>query len=73
MVSLIKVGEETNRLDGIFKRLYEQYSEDTDHQTAIMSSLLEPLLIILIGGMVAVILIAMYLPMFKLGSSLMGS
>ncbi|MBR8534934.1 type II secretion system F family protein [Carboxylicivirga sediminis] len=73
MVSLIKVGEETNRLDGIFKRLYEQYSEDTDHQTALMSSMLEPLLIILIGGMVAVILIAMYLPMFKLGNSLMGS
>ena len=72
MVSLIKVGEETNRLDGIFQRLYEQYTEDTDHQTAIMSSMLEPLLIILIGGMVAVILIAMYLPMFKLGNSLMG-
>ena len=72
MVSLIKVGEETNKLDGIFKRLYEQYSEDTDHQTALMSSMLEPLLIVLIGGMVAVILIAMYLPMFKLGNSLMG-
>jgi type IV pilus assembly protein PilC len=72
MVSLIKVGEETNQLDGIFKRLYEQYSEDTDHQTAVMSSMLEPLLIILIGGMVAVILISMYLPMFKLGNSLMG-
>ena len=72
MVSLIKVGEETNRLDSIFKRLYEQYTEETDHQTALMSSLLEPLLIILVGGMVAVILIAMYLPMFKLGNSLMG-
>lgn len=73
MVSLIKVGEQTNRLDTIFKRLYEQYTEDTDHQTALLSSMLEPLLIILIGGMVAVILIAMYLPMFKLGNSLMGA
>jgi type IV pilus assembly protein PilC len=73
MVSLIKVGEETNRLDGIFKRLYEQYSEDADHQTALMSSMLEPLLIVLIGGLVGVILVAMYLPMFKLGNSLMGA
>jgi type IV pilus assembly protein PilC len=73
MVSLIKVGEETNQLDAIFKRLYDQYSEDADHQTAMLSSMLEPLLIILVGGMVAVILVAMYLPMFKLGSSLMGA
>lgn len=73
MVSLIKVGEETNRLDTIFKRLHEQYSEETDHQTALLSTLLEPLLIILVGGMVALILIAMYLPMFRLGSSLMGT
>jgi type IV pilus assembly protein PilC len=72
MVSLIKVGEETNRLDDIFKRLYEQYSEETDHQTALLSTMLEPLLIVLIGGMVAIILVAMYLPMFKLGGSIMG-
>jgi len=72
MVTLIKVGEETNRLDSIFNRLYNQYSEETDHQTAIMSSMLEPFLIIVVGGMVALILVAMYLPMFKLGSSLMG-
>lgn len=72
MVSLIKVGEETNRLDDIFKRLYEQYSEETDHQTALLSNMLEPLLIVLIGGLVAVILVAMYLPMFKLGGTIMG-
>jgi type IV pilus assembly protein PilC len=72
MISLIKVGEETNRLDDIFKRLYEQYSEETDHQTAMLSNMLEPLLIVMIGGLVAVILVAMYLPMFKLGGTIMG-
>ncbi|MCW3787899.1 type II secretion system F family protein [Plebeiibacterium sediminum] len=72
MVSLIKVGEETNRLDSIFKRLYDQYTEETDHQTTVMSSLLEPMLIIVVGGMVALLLVAMYLPMFKLGGSLMN-
>jgi type IV pilus assembly protein PilC len=72
MVAVIKVGEETNQLDTIFKRLYEQYAEETDHKTALFSSMLEPLLIVVVGGMVAVILISMYLPMFRLGNSLMG-
>lgn len=73
MVALIKVGEETNRLDSVFKRLYEQYTEESDHQTAMVSAMLEPLMIVLIGGLVAVILIAMYLPMFKLSTTLMGT
>ena len=71
MAALIKVGEETNRLDVIFKRLYEQYSEEADHRTSMISAMLEPVLIVIVGGMVAVILIAMYLPMFKLGDVLM--
>ena len=70
MVSLIKVGEETNKLDVIFKKLYEQYSGEADHRTSMMNALLEPILIVLVGVLVAVILIAMYLPMFKIGNSM---
>lgn len=70
MVSLIKVGEETNKLDIIFKKLYEQYSGEADHRTTIMNALLEPILIVVVGVLVAVILIAMYLPMFKIGNSM---
>jgi len=70
MVSLIKVGEETNKLDVIFKKLYEQYSGEADHHTTMMNALLEPILIVVVGVFVAVILIAMYLPMFKIGNSM---
>jgi type IV pilus assembly protein PilC len=70
MVSLIKVGEETNKLDVIFKKLYEQYSGEADHRTTMMNALLEPILIVVVGVFVAVILIAMYLPMFKIGNSM---
>lgn len=70
MVSLIRVGEETNRLDVIFKKLYEQYSSEADHRTIMMNAMLEPLLIVIVGILVAVILIAMYLPMFKIGNSM---
>ncbi len=73
LVALVKVGEDTNNLDTVFKRLYDQYNEESDHRTAILSSMLEPLMIVLIGGLVAVILIAMYLPMFRLSNTLMGS
>ena len=69
MVSLIKVGEETNKLDVIFKKLYEQYSGEADHRTTMMNALLEPILIVVVV-LVAVILIAMYLPMFKIGNSM---
>jgi len=71
MISLIKVGEETNKLDVIFKKLYEQYSGEADQRTTMMNAMLEPILIILVGGLVAVILVAMYLPMFKIGNAMM--
>ncbi len=71
MISLIKVGEETGKLGHILKRLEEQYTEEIEYRTAQMGSLLEPLLIIGVGIMVMVILIAMYLPMFQLSTSIM--
>jgi len=72
MVALLKVGEETNNLDVIFRKLHSQYSEDIDHYTQLMSSLLEPLMIVFVGGLVALILVAMYLPMFKIGNTMIG-
>jgi type IV pilus assembly protein PilC len=70
VVSLVQLGEETNRLGDIFKKLYEQFLSEADHRTSVMNSLLEPVLLIMVGGLVALILIAMYLPMFKIGNSM---
>lgn len=70
LVSLIKVGEETGKLEDILTRLYEQYTEEIKYRTGQMGSLLEPLLIIGVGGMVLLILIAMYLPLFQLSTSI---
>jgi len=69
MVALIKVGEEVNRLDDIFKILKDQYNLDINYRTSMISSVMEPLLIIFIGLIVGVILISMYLPMFQISSS----
>jgi type IV pilus assembly protein PilC len=69
MVSLIRVAEEVNQLDKMFARLSEQYSEEIEHETSVIGTVIEPVMIIFLGLMVAVILVALYLPMFKLGSA----
>ncbi len=72
MVSLVKVAEETNQTEFIFERLNQQYSIEVQQKSKMLSTLLEPLIILFVGVLVGVILVAMYLPMFKLGSVLGG-
>lgn len=69
MISLIKVAEEVNQLDTMFSKLAKQYSDEVDHQTSILGSLIEPIMIIFIGLLVGIILVAMYLPMFQMSST----
>ncbi len=69
LIQLIKVGEEVNRLDYFFEKIADQYTEEVEHKTGTISSLLEPLIIIFLGLVVGVILIAMYLPMFQMSNS----
>lgn len=69
LISLTKVGEEVNKLSEIYSKLSKQYAEEVQHKIGILNSLMEPLLIIIVGLMVAVILIAMYMPMFQMSNS----
>ncbi|WP_420553525.1 type II secretion system F family protein [Tenacibaculum aiptasiae] len=71
MSSLIKVAEETNQTETIFNRLTYQYNQEVENKSKMISATVEPLIIVVLGGIVAVILVAMYLPMFKL-STVMG-
>lgn len=68
-VSLTKVAEEINQLDTVFAKLNDQYSDELEHRIGMISSVLEPIMIIFVGLLVGVILIAMYMPMFQLGTS----
>jgi type IV pilus assembly protein PilC len=69
LIAMLKVGEDVNQLDIFFYRISEQYSEDVEYQTNIFSKLMEPLIIVFLGLVVGVILVAMYLPLFKLGQT----
>lgn len=70
LISLIKVAEEVNQLDKMFARLAGQYSDEVEHQTSVLGSLIEPLMILFLGAMITIILIAMYLPMFQMSNSI---
>ena len=68
MSSLIKVAEETNQNETIFKRLTDQYNQEVEYKSKMISSTIEPIIVLVLGAIVAVVLIAMYLPMFKLST-----
>lgn len=67
LTALIRVGEETNRLPEMLRRQGEALTEELEFRIKRMGALLEPALIMLVGLLVAVILISMYMPMFRLG------
>ncbi|WP_142785730.1 type II secretion system F family protein [Changchengzhania lutea] len=71
MIALVKVAEETNQTEYIFDRLNMQYNTQVQQLSKMLSTIMEPFIILIVGVLVGVILIAMYLPMFKL-SSVMG-
>ncbi|MNX58979.1 putative type II secretion system protein F [compost metagenome] len=70
IISLVKVAEETNQTEYVFKQLSEQYNNEVVQQSKIMTTVLEPFIILFVGVLVAVLLVAMYLPMFQLSSAI---
>ncbi|MBO0361134.1 type II secretion system F family protein [Hymenobacter sp. BT186] len=70
MIALLKVGEEVNKLDHFFSILAQQYSEEVEYRTSLLSTALEPLIIIFLGLVVGTILVGMYLPIFQMSSAI---
>jgi type IV pilus assembly protein PilC len=66
VTQMIAVGEETGNLDGMLQKISDFYDMEVENTLASLTSLLEPLLMIGIGGVVGFIVISMFLPMFKL-------
>ncbi len=69
MVSLVKVGEESNQLHLIFRKISDQLEAELKHKAKVLGNVMEPLIIVFLGFMVALILVSMYLPMFELSAS----
>jgi type IV pilus assembly protein PilC len=65
---MVKIAEEINQLDKAFERLTKQYQEEIEYRTKLLGTVIEPLIIVIIGLVVGVIMVAMYLPMFNLSN-----
>ena len=66
MVShMVGVGEETGALDTMLTKIADFYEDQVDAAVKALTSILEPVMIVLVGGMVGFIVISMYMPLFK--------
>jgi type IV pilus assembly protein PilC len=67
MVSqMVKIGEETGELEKMLSKIADFYEDEVDSSISTLTSIIEPLMMIMVGAMVGVIVISMYLPMFKM-------
>lgn len=70
VVQMIGVGEQTGAMDVMLTKIADFYDDEVDASVEALTSLIEPVMMILIGGMVGFVLIAMYLPIFGMADNL---
>jgi type IV pilus assembly protein PilC len=64
-IQMISIGEETGELDAMLMKIADFYEDEVEQAVKALTSVLEPLMIVVLGGMVGTILLSMYLPLFK--------
>ncbi|EON89511.1 type II secretion system F family protein [Plesiomonas shigelloides] len=65
---MVMIGEESGSLDGMLDKIASIYEQEVDDMVDALSSLLEPFIMVIIGGIVGSLVVAMYLPIFNMGS-----
>ena len=68
MVNMVKVGEESGRIETSFEKLTLYYEEELENMIDGLIKLIEPLMIVVLGSIIGTIILALYLPVFNLGS-----
>ena len=71
VVQMTAIGEEAGALDAMLLKVAEFYEEEVSNAVDALSSLIEPMVMVIIGGLVGSIVVAMYLPIFKLAMTVM--
>lgn len=69
---MVSVGEKTGELDNMLNKLADYFEEEVDTLVKNISNLIEPVMIVVLGGLIGVILIAIMMPIYSLGSVLFG-
>jgi type IV pilus assembly protein PilC len=70
VVQMVGVGEQTGALDAMLNKIADFYEEEVDVAVSAMTALIEPVMMVGIGGTVGVVLIAMYLPIFSIAGKI---
>ncbi|MDR5898455.1 type II secretion system F family protein [Halomonas vilamensis] len=69
-VQMVSIGEESGALDAMLSRVADYYEEEVDNKVDALTSLMEPLVIVILGVLVGSVIVSMYLPIFQLGTAL---
>lgn len=67
---MTRIGEETGNVEDMLEKIADYYEEEVENATAALTSMLEPMIIILLGGLVGFILMAIYMPMLSMYSAI---
>jgi len=68
VVSMIGVGESTGALDAMLSKIADFYEDEVDNAVTAMKQLIEPLMILILGVIIGALVVAMYLPIFRMGT-----
>ncbi|MDH5218732.1 MAG: type II secretion system F family protein, partial [Gammaproteobacteria bacterium] len=69
-VQMVAIGEETGALDSMLSKVADFYEQEVDDAVDGLSSLMEPVIIVVIGGLIGGLVLAMYMPVFQIGNAL---
>ena len=68
VIQMVQIGEESGSLDAMLGKVADFFEEEVDEAVAALSSLMEPLIMVVLGVLIGGLVIAMYMPILKLGS-----
>ena len=68
VVQMVAIGEESGALDSMLGKVADFYEAEVDDAVEALSSLMEPMIMVILGTLIGGMVVAMYLPIFKLGA-----
>jgi type IV pilus assembly protein PilC len=69
VIQMVQIGEEAGSLDAMLSKVADFFEAEVDDAVAALSSLMEPMIMVVLGTLIGGLVVAMYLPIFKLGAA----
>jgi type IV pilus assembly protein PilC len=70
VLQMVAIGEESGALDSMLSKVADFFEQEVDEAVESLSSLMEPMIMVVLGGLIGTIVVAMYLPIFKMGQAI---